>query len=109
MVAAAEPDRVISNGLLATRKPVHGRFTVLATLPQPAAIGVLLHGLPLESRARSDFDIATSPDVAVWLVGVPIGVERHRTGEVPVAEFGDGSNDEDVVAVFGADLDREGE
>lgn len=109
MVTAGEPNGILRNTLLPTSELVHGKSEVVATHPQPGAIGIPLHSLPLESRARSDFDIATIPDHMVRLGGVLVSIEGHRAGEIPVAELGDGSDDEDVVAVFGTDFDGEGE
>lgn len=107
MVATTEPYGSFHNTLLSTGILVHGRHTILATLPQPGAISILLHGFPFERSTRSDFDIATIPDHVVRLGGVLIGIEGHGSGEVPVSELGNGSDDEDVVAVFGAYFDGE--
>lgn len=109
MVATAEPSRAAPNSLLSTSELVHSGNPVLATLPQPAAIGVPLHRFPLESRAGSDFSVATTPDHMVRLSGVLVGIERHRAGEVPTAKLRNRSDNEDLVAPFGADFNGEGE
>jgi len=109
VVTTPHPSRVIADSLLTTSELIHSRHPVLATLPEPATIPVLLHNLPLKSRASSYLHIATRPDIAVGLRRVLVGVKRHRTGEIPVAELGNGANDVDAVAVLGADLDGEGE
>ena len=110
MVTAAEPSRIVPNNLLPTGELVNRRFPVLITaFPQPATIGVLLHSLPLKSRTRSNFNIATVPDHMVRLSGVLVRIQRHRTREIPVAELGDRPDDEDVVAPLGAHFDGEGE
>ena len=110
MVTAAEPGRVVPNSLLPTGKLIHGGFPILvAALPKPATISIPLHRFPLESSTRWDLDIATGPDPVARLVGVLICIERHRAGEVPVAELGNRADDEDVVAPIGRHLDGEGE
>ena len=109
MVATTEPNGSFHNSLLPTRKGVDRVNSVLAAFPKPGAISILLHCFPLESRASSDFDITTIPNHVDRLDGVLIGIEGHSSGEVPVSELGNGSDDEDVVAVLGADLNWKGE
>lgn len=109
VVATPEPSRILRHALRTTSELINSSRPVLATLPSPAAVRILLHGFPLEGSAGNNLDIAAGPDVAVGLGSVGVGVERYGFGEVPVAELGDGADDVDAVAPGGADLDGEGE
>lgn len=109
MVPTPKPSRLLRNTLLPTRKLIHSRLPVLATLPGPTPIPIPLHSLPLKARPSSNLNIATSPHITVRLVGVRVGIQRHGFGQIPVAELGDGADDVDAFAPGGADLDGEGE
>ena len=105
MIATPHPSRIIPNNLLPTRKLIHARHPVLATLPQPTSIAIPLHNLPLKSRPRLNLHIPTTPDIPVRLRSILISIQRHGAGQIPVSELGDGAGDVDAVAVLGADLD----
>lgn len=109
MIRTTHPSRVIPNRLLPTSKLINTRHPIITTLPKPAPIPVLPHSFPLKRRPRRNLHITTRPDVPVRLVGVLVGVQRHRAGQVPVAELGDGADDVDALAPLGTDLDGEGE
>lgn len=107
MVSTPHPSRIVTDHLLPASILVHARHPILATLPRPAPIPVLLHGFPLERRARLDLDIATRPDH--FAGRVMVGIQRHRAREIPVAQLGDGADDVNAVAPLSANLDGEGE
>lgn len=107
MVSTPHPSRIVPNHLLPASILVHARHPILATLPRPAPIPVLLHSFPLERRARLNLDIAACPDR--FARRVLVSIQRHRAREVPVAELGNGAHDVDAVAPLGANLDGERE
>lgn len=109
MIPTPHPSRITPNRLLPTSKLIHARHPILTTLPRPAPIPILLHNLPFESRTSSNLHIATRPNLSTSLSSVLVGIERHRAGEIPVAELGDGAGDVDAFAPFSADVDGEGE
>jgi hypothetical protein len=101
--------RPVPNNLLPTSKLIHRTNPIISTLPQPAPILILLHRLPLKSRARLNLHIATRPDIAIRFVRILISVKRHSFLQIPVPELGDRADDVDALAPLCADLDGEGE
>jgi hypothetical protein len=101
--------RPVPDNLLPTSKRIYRTNPIITTLPQPTAILILLHRLPLKSRARLNLHIATRPNIAIRFVRILISIQRHSFLQIPAAELGDRADDVDALAPLGADLDGEGE